>query len=182
MIRIIAVLLMLCVVTHCCPSVVSRSQWGARSVNCHSWIRKPVGYVIIHHSAGAFCNSPSTCSSQVRNIQNYHIRSNKWCDIGYNFLIGEDGRVYEGRGWHAVGVHARKYNPISYGICFIGTFTNRNPSIAAQNAAKSLIRCGVSRGFIRRNYNLKGHRDANPTSCPGNTFYRTIKSWPQYRA
>ena len=28
---------------------------------------------------------------------------NGWWDIGYNFLIGEDGRIYEGRGFHIQG-------------------------------------------------------------------------------
>jgi N-acetylmuramoyl-L-alanine amidase len=27
--------------------------------------------------------------------QNYHMDSLGWSDIGYNFLIGEDGRIYE---------------------------------------------------------------------------------------
>ncbi len=29
----------------------------------------------------------------------------KYCDIGYNFLIGGDGNVYEGRGWDRQGSH-----------------------------------------------------------------------------
>jgi N-acetylmuramoyl-L-alanine amidase len=49
--------------------------------------------------------------------------ANKWNDIGYNFLVGEDGNVYEGHGWDSVGAHALSYNPKSIGICFIGDFT-----------------------------------------------------------
>jgi N-acetylmuramoyl-L-alanine amidase len=44
-------------------------------------------------------------------------------DIGFNFVIGEDGNVYEGRGWDAVGAHTASYNTISIGICIIGDFT-----------------------------------------------------------
>jgi hypothetical protein len=29
----------------------------------------------------------------------------QYCDIGYSFLIGGDGNVYEGRGWDRVGSH-----------------------------------------------------------------------------
>jgi N-acetylmuramoyl-L-alanine amidase len=36
-------------------------------------------------------------------------------DIGYNFLIGEDGNVYEGRGWDEVGDHTFGYNFASLG-------------------------------------------------------------------
>jgi len=67
-----------------------------------------------------------------------------WDDIGYNFLVGEDGNVYEGRGWDTVGTHAKGYNSKSIGIAFIGHFNDRIPNNAAINAAKQLISCGVS--------------------------------------
>ena len=38
-----------------------------------------------------------------------------WSDIGYNFLVGEDGNIYEGRGWGKVGAHARGHNSDSIG-------------------------------------------------------------------
>lgn len=43
--------------------------------------------------------------------------SNGWWDIGYNFLIGGDGNVYEGRGWDTTGAHAgvAEYNTNSIG-------------------------------------------------------------------
>ena len=28
-----------------------------------------------------------------------------WTDIGYSYLIGDDGNAYEGRGWEWVGSH-----------------------------------------------------------------------------
>ena len=49
---------------------------------------------------------------------------NNWSDIGYNFLVGEDGNVYEGRGWSKRGAHAPTYNAESIGICVIGDFTS----------------------------------------------------------
>lgn len=52
----------------------------------------------------------------------------EWDDIGYNFLIGEDGNVYEGRGWGVKGAHFPAYNPRSLGICFIGSFDSKSQS------------------------------------------------------
>lgn len=49
-----------------------------------------------------------------------------WNDIGYNFLIGEDGNVYEGRGWDVKGAHSRPYNGKSIGICVIGDFESES--------------------------------------------------------
>ena len=67
-----------------------------------------------------------------------------WSDIGYNFLVGDDGNVYEGRGWDLQGAHVFGHNSRSIGISFIGNFQQRLPSTAARNATKQLIRCGVS--------------------------------------
>lgn len=39
-------------------------------------------------------------------LKNYHMDNEDYWDIGYNFLIGGDGSVYEGRGWDTVGAHA----------------------------------------------------------------------------
>lgn len=40
-------------------------------------------------------------------------------------MIGGDGRVYEGAGWHTVGAHTYGYNRKGLGIAFIGDFTGR---------------------------------------------------------
>ncbi|KAM4696162.1 peptidoglycan recognition protein 1-like [Rhinophrynus dorsalis] len=114
-------------------------------------------------------------------MQYYELKTQGWCDIGFSFLVGGDGKIYEGRGWRNVGEHTLNYNTVGYGIGFIGTFTNYNPTAAAQKAAKELIACGVKYKFINPNYVLKGHRDVFNTICPGNTFYNTIKTWPHYK-
>lgn len=61
------------------------------------------------------------CSAEVRKIQDFHMGPGRnWWDIGYNFLIGEDGRIYEGRGFDAQGAHWYVYyiytlpNPTSF--------------------------------------------------------------------
>lgn len=48
-----------------------------------------------------------------------------WNDIGYNFVVGEDGNVYEGRGWGTHGAHSTSYNSKSIGICIIGNFVGK---------------------------------------------------------
>uniref|UniRef100_A0A8C8SM59 Ig-like domain-containing protein n=1 Tax=Pelusios castaneus TaxID=367368 RepID=A0A8C8SM59_9SAUR len=107
-----------------CPTIVSRSQWGARPPRSRVQLRTPVPFVIIHHTAGNRCTSLASCRQQVKGIQNYHMDNQRWSDIGYNFLIGEDGRVYEGRGWRTVGAHARGWNAKSLGFSFLGNFSS----------------------------------------------------------
>lgn len=45
------------------------------------------------------------CTLRVRLMQTYHMESKRWDDIGYNWLVGGDGAVYEGRGWDKLGSH-----------------------------------------------------------------------------
>ena len=66
-----------------------------------------------------------------------------WDDIGYNFLVGEDGRVYEGRGWTYRGAHAREHNDYSHGIAIMGDFMESLPLQQAFNALNNIIACGV---------------------------------------
>ncbi|KAF2891552.1 hypothetical protein ILUMI_14621, partial [Ignelater luminosus] len=94
--------------------------------------------------------------------------------------VGEDGNVYEGRGWGKTGAHAPDFNSKSIGICVIGTFTSKLPNAVALKAVKDLISCGVSQGKIKTGYKLLGHRQAKATECPGNKFYEEIKTWPNW--
>nr|CAD7409366.1 unnamed protein product [Timema poppensis] len=125
-------------------------------------------------------NALNTCSAIVRSYQNYHIDTNGWNDIGYSFVIGEDGQVYEGRGWDFVGAHAPGYNTQSIGICVIGDFSDRLPNEEALATLSDLISCGVDIGKIGEGYQVIGHRQTRDTLCPGDTFYKWVKALPQW--
>lgn len=163
-----------------CPRIVTRAQWGARFANTAQLPIRPAPFAVIHHTAGAACTTQAACSQQMRNIQSFHMDSNGWADIGYNFLVGGDGVVYEGRGWGRQGAHAPGYNNQSVGIAFIGTFSNGLPTLAARNAAQQLISCGVPLGHIRQLHNVIGHRQAVATLCPGNALFTNIQGWPRF--
>jgi len=165
-----------------CPTIVNRSGWGARAAKSKTTMATPVQYVVIHHTTGATCTTQAACITKMKGFQNYHMDTNAWADIGYNFLVGEDGNVYEGRGWTQVGAHTVGYNSKSIGISVIGDYSSRTPTAAAINAAKALIKCGVSKGYIKSGYTLRGHRDLDSTACPGNSFYAEIKKWGNYRS
>jgi len=104
--------------------VVSREEWGARAPRMVNK-RDPLSpFLMVHH--GGIANYSSTkegCAAIVRSYQDLHMDDRGWDDIGYSFLVGEDGNVYEGRGWDRVGAHAPQYNQISIGVCFLGDFS-----------------------------------------------------------
>ncbi|XP_060557417.1 peptidoglycan-recognition protein SC2-like isoform X2 [Ruditapes philippinarum] len=165
-----------------CPSIITRAQWGARTAKSTTRMTSTPTYVVIHHGAGARCFTREKCQKLVRYYQNLHMDTNEWDDIGYNFIVGEDGNVYQGRGWGIVGAHAgsRSINKDSLGICVIGDFSKSVPNQAAQNAVKDLISCSVARKKLSSSYRLRGHRDVKTTACPGTSFYNVIRTWKNY--
>lgn len=185
-------------------NVISKATWGGRTATGRSNLASNLSYVVIHHTAGTYCSTKTACSQQMRNMQNYHMDSLGWADIGYNFLIGGDGQVYEGRGWNTLGAHATSWNSKSIGISFMGNYNSECceteylapfyqindfnssadnvPTTAQIAAAKALLADAVSRGQIKSNYILYGHRQVGSTECPGNNLYAEIKKWSNWRA
>lgn len=116
----------------------------------------------------------------VRLIQTFHIESRKWSDISYNFLIGSDGRIYEGRGWNVVGAHTKNHNKHSIAIAFIGCFLSHLPPTIALNRAKDLIKYGFEKGYILSDYKLIGHRQCIGSESPGERLYEEIQTWDRW--
>ncbi|XP_051889568.1 peptidoglycan recognition protein 5 isoform X2 [Pristis pectinata] len=163
-----------------CPHIVSRSEWSQRASLCSKTLPPSRKYAVIHHTLGKRCFSMVTCKKQLQNIQHYHMVTRKWCDIGYNFLIGEDGNIYEGRGWTKQGAHTYGYNWNSLGISIMGNFMRDAPNKLALTAAQNLIQCLASKGYLASNYVLKGHRQLGKTKCPGDSLYNIITKWPNW--
>ncbi|XP_063975809.1 uncharacterized protein LOC135161815 [Diachasmimorpha longicaudata] len=165
------------------PTIISRSRWGAKppKTTPERLEINPPPFVVIHHSDTDSCTSQAICQARVRSFQNYHMDHNGWDDIGYNFLVGEDGNVYEGRGWGIRGAHSPNYNVKSLGICFIGNFQSRSPQPAAVNATIDLLAFGVANGKLKSDYTVLGHRQTKSTTCPGDKLYSLIQTWPNWK-
>ncbi|XP_041476721.1 peptidoglycan-recognition protein SC1a-like [Lytechinus variegatus] len=167
--------------TYECPNIISRSEWGARSPKSTTALNAPLEYAVVHHTDGSRCYDETSCKAIVRGIQNYHMDSNKWDDIGYNFLIGDDLNVYEGRGWNNKGAHSVDYNAYSIGICMIGTFTSTTPTSQMMGVLQQFLDCALSRNTLMPGYTLYGHRQATSTTCPGEKLYSALTAFRHYR-
>ncbi|XP_054713387.1 peptidoglycan recognition protein 1-like isoform X2 [Uloborus diversus] len=104
-----------------------------------------------------------------------------WWDIGYNFLVGGDGRIYEGRGWNRTGAFSVNFNTNSIGLSFIGNFNNDVPTQSMVNAALNFIKCGVQKGTLTPTREIHGHKDVSCTESPGNKLYAVIRQWDNYK-
>jgi len=170
------------------PSVVSRTDWGCPDgEGSPNWTPeyRTVTAIIIHHTATT--NTATDWAAQVRVIWYYHAITNGWGDIGYNYLIDPNGRIYEGRagGDDVVGGHALQYNWGSMGVAFLGDFSSSAPSAAAQSSMINLLswkayQRGIdpmvmSQYFVDKYLpTIMGHRDAMSTTCPGDGVWNLL--------
>ena len=57
---------------------------------------KQVDRIIVHHTAESLDKNLDD-EDFIRAIYAYHTLSRQWGDIGYNYIIGQRGKIYEGR-------------------------------------------------------------------------------------
>ncbi|XP_053949493.1 peptidoglycan-recognition protein LE [Anastrepha ludens] len=162
-------------------AVIPRSTWLAQKpMEDYDFIPEPVNLVIISHTATESSEKQAINIRIIRDIQCFHIESREWNDIAYNFLVGCDGNVYEGRGWGAVGAHTIGYNSKSMGIAFIGCFMRELPTEAAMNACKLFLKRGVEEGHLAPDYKLIAHCQCRSTESPGRKLYEELQTWDNF--
>jgi hypothetical protein len=184
---------------------VSRAGWGAdesfrfTAAGQEVWVPTywPVQTFTVHHTADG--NSDPDPAARIRAIYHNQAVNLGYGDIGYQFLIDDAGRVYEGRwsgddglpGFNAEGLmvngaHVAGYNAGNVGIALLGDFTSALPSDAAYHSLVSLLAVltrwqGVD-PLARVHYvnpisgaqadepAIAGHRNWAATLCPGDAF------------
>jgi hypothetical protein len=144
------------------PAVLRRADWGAdeslrfAANGSEVWPAAyyPVQKMIVHHTATQ--NNDPNPAATIRSIYYYHAVTQGWGDIGYNFLLDEAGRIYEGRhtidypsgaspteengsGEGVTAAHAAGYNSGTVGVALLGTLTNQNATPAARAALERLL-------------------------------------------
>lgn len=152
-------------------NLIRLETWGGTR-RAKPQVPPPVKTVFVHHAAGPH---PINASAEVSLLLQYdrQHRANGWGGIGYSFIIGPSGRVYEGQG-NTIGAHTAGHNSSSLGICFLGEFTDSLPLPMAMIAAADLLRHLVAVGGVAKDFALRGHRDVSATACPGSALYRDL--------
>ncbi|CAF1647267.1 unnamed protein product [Rotaria magnacalcarata] len=166
-------------------SFVDRAGWGGREpTSITNLTRKPFSFYVIHHSYDPpNCYDDTSCIERVKQIQDLHQTTFGWADVGYHFLVGENGKVYEGRGWNRQAAHSPGWNDDAFGICIMGDFRTAPPNEKALNAVRSWIDCGIKHGHVKEDYYIITHRQSQRpgyTECPGNGTMDVVNKWPRY--
>lgn len=146
-----------------------------------------VKLLVVHHSALIVKGDPRPAAERVRALYKYHAVSKGWGDIGYNFVVDEDGVVYEGRtgGEGVIGGHAYCNNVGTIGIVLMGNFELESPSQEQAKGLQKLLSDLASRydidlsrsvTFHGKTYAspIVGHKDLLSTLCPGYSLYSAL--------
>ncbi|XP_061044565.1 N-acetylmuramoyl-L-alanine amidase isoform X2 [Eubalaena glacialis] len=167
-----------------CPAIHPRCRWGAAPYRGRPTpLQLPLGFLYVHHTyvPAPPCTDFERCATDMRSMQRFHQHTRGWDDIGYSFVVGSDGYVYEGRGWHWVGAHTLGHNSRGFGVALIGNYTAELPAEAALRAVRDeLPRCAVRAGVLRPGYALLGHRQLVRTDCPGDALFNLLRTWPHF--
>jgi len=174
------------------PRVYTRDEWGAQSPTA-AYRYARATHLAIHHTAAASHGAADTwdeCAAAVRAIQDFHMETNGWIDIGYNYLICQTGDVFRGRedendDRDVVGAHDG-FNEGSVGTAGLGFFhppENQRPTDELVGRFADLFAWIASERDIdpdgRDTYagygatvrTVYGHREVKSTACPGDELY-----------
>jgi hypothetical protein len=165
------------------PAVISRAVWGCDE-SLMTWPPEfhPIQKLITHHTATQ--NRDPDPAATIRSIYYYHAVTQTWGDIGYNFLVDESGRIYEGRysrpypagtyptgedatGQGVTGAHALQFNSGTVGIALLGTLTSQDTTVAGRSGIEKILAWKASTHAI----DPKGsNRYTNPVTGARTTF------------
>ncbi|XP_017101462.2 peptidoglycan-recognition protein LC isoform X2 [Drosophila bipectinata] len=162
--------------------VIGRKSWGGMITRgTLPLLDLPVSRVIISDTRPENCQTRESCSYWARVVQSRHMDTYGWPQVGYNFLVGGDGRIYEGRGWDVEGRHTRFNDKDSIGISFLGDFRKTDPTEKALEACQLLMDQGVRLKKLIPNYDLLGHRQLTGTLMPAENLYVVLQTWPHWK-
>jgi len=168
-------------------TMVTREGWGARRLHINAL--KENGYfdaeanpdgvlvyskpledwlttIVVHHSALPYEKGPAE-------IQNLHMDKGGYSDIGYHFIIGPDGTLFQGRPLHVRGAHTQGFNTGTVGIVLLGNIEIIEPTQEQLKVLESLVIFLKDRFGITH---IAGHSDFNPdiTVCPGMLLHKLL--------
>ncbi|WBB63588.1 N-acetylmuramoyl-L-alanine amidase [Streptomyces sp. WMMC500] len=123
------------------PPVIRRAAWGADESLAKPPTYNPDGIkaAFVHHTAEAVNYTCAQSAAMVRSIFLYHVGTNGWDDVGYNFFVDKCGRIFEGAAGGidqpVLGAHTKHFNSHSTGIAVLGDYhTHSHPSQPALEA------------------------------------------------
>lgn len=127
------------------PPITLRAGWGAdesMSPEAPDYLTGGIKAVVVHHTAETNDYTCDQSPAMIRAIYTYHVKSNGWKDIGYNFLVDKCGTIFEGRKGGVdkpvFGAHAYGFNSQTTGISVLGNYNLVEPPTAVLTSVARL--------------------------------------------
>ncbi len=132
-------------------------------------IKQPLQYLDLSKVDSIALHHMAHPTADIKTVEGWHVNDQNWRALGYNFWVGFDGTVYEGRGFKlGAGVENQNGHIISIG--FQGDYHSKEVTMpdAQFNAGVDIIK------YVMENVpsvkKIGGHGEFMPTACPGKYF------------
>lgn len=144
----------------------TREQWGSKGHGGYQISR--VSELIAHHFFRPHVSASVSVEDERRvmqSVEKYHVDQfyggnySSGGGTGYQFVVFQSGRAYEGRGWHRSGAHCKGRNSKSVGFAFAINGDSYTPTEKAWETARKIAAEGIQVGAITSDYTLSGHTD-----------------------
>jgi hypothetical protein len=168
------------------PCVYTRADWNAAQPRTAATVlNRAPDHIVVHHTASANVTDLSLAHAfdLSRAIQDLHMNSNGWDDIGQQLTISRGGHLLEGRncslaaiwaGNHVVGAHTSGQNDHTIGIENEGTYLTAEPTTALWDRLVDTCAWLCDMYNLNPHEAIVGHRDYNQTACPGDILYAML--------
>ena len=169
------------------PSIQPRQSWNPADPRHDPPPIGPVEVITVHHSGAAPHNDYEsrghTTETVIGGMQNHHMNHPNlmWRDIGYHYVIGWDGTIYDAHPDHGRGIHVGSHNTGNLGINLVGHFSigSVKPTAEQLTSLQRLLRhLTDEHGVELVDDNFYGHRDwpgrHASNDCPGDNFYPSL--------
>ncbi|XP_054260309.1 peptidoglycan-recognition protein 1-like [Macrosteles quadrilineatus] len=139
--------------------IVTREEWGAQPCTAlrpretpPRDVIIPMDHVTFTHTSTEPCYDREECAQVLRRIQNDQLATVELHDMTFNFMIGGDGAVYEGRGWYK-----EPHRPLLYEylenrgieVAYIGEYEDVPPPPEMLRAAFDFLLYGMKIKLIK---------------------------------
>ena len=154
-------------------SAIDRSQWSKAGPMPSRLDRMgSINRITVHHEGIKprwFSDFGST-ARHLELLRHSHVKSRRFGDIGYHYIIDRNGRIWEGRPIAYQGAHAGgANNRHNIGVMVLGNFDRQQPTGYQLSTLVDTIR------KLQRQYRIPvsrvyTHQELSPTRCPGKTL------------
>uniref|UniRef100_A0A336N4D1 CSON011123 protein n=1 Tax=Culicoides sonorensis TaxID=179676 RepID=A0A336N4D1_CULSO len=167
--------------------IIPRKEWQRVPNYATKPLKTPAKQIIISHTGAVLenefptgCDTNEQCTKFAVKLEDYYINKQSWSDLPYNFFMGKDGYVFEGRGWKLDGSFRSSFGDDCLSIGFLGNYNKFVLSPIQKELLFTLIDDGLSE-IIDENHEIIGQCQIRENDNPGKYVYEEMRPhWANY--